>query len=101
MTTLQDVLTPEIRRFCEDEKLEPHLKRALELIEEHFPDAQGLHAELVWNPEYPDDTWVSLMVTLSGSLSQIIERDDRFVDDWIARIPWPESDKIVVDLDIV
>lgn len=101
MATLQTAITPDVEQFCEEEGLRDHVARALELIQEHFPDAQGVRAELVWDPDIPGDTWVSLMVTLSGPLSEILARDDRFLDHWIAEMPWPEIDKIVVDLDIV
>ena len=101
MTTLQDALTPPVLRFCAEEQLGAPLARALDLIQQHFPDVQGLRADPVWDPDVPGDVWVSLTVTLSGSLPQVLSRDDRFLDDWVATMPWPASDKIVVDLDVV
>ncbi|MBI2759866.1 MAG: hypothetical protein HYX51_00360 [Chloroflexi bacterium] len=100
MTTLAEVITPDIARFCAEEQIEPDMERVFALIEELFPDARGLRANLVWDPDIPGDVWVSLTVTLSGSIAEIIHRDDTFVSRWIEDIPWPARDKIVVDLDV-
>jgi hypothetical protein len=100
MATLQEAITPEVRRFCESAGIQDDLARAIELIQCHFPDAQAMRSELVTDPEMYD-TWVSLTVSMSGAVSDLTPRDDRFMEQWIAEVPWPAVDKIVVDLDIV
>lgn len=101
MTTLSQPLPSDIARFCREQGIEEQLDRALALVNDHFPDARGVYAELMYDPDAPWDTWVSLTVELSGALSDILPRDEQFVHRWVAEIPWPAADQIVVDLDIV
>ena len=101
MTTLEVTLTPEIEDFCRQEGIEDTLRTAVDLVREYFPDADGLRTELMWDPDNPSDTWVSLVVTVSGTTADYRDRDDAFLRRWIAEVPWPQGDKVVTTLDIL
>jgi hypothetical protein len=68
---------------------------ALQLIERHFPDALGIRAELVEDPD-SSDTAIVLNVAIRGTVAELLPRDDRFMDDWIKQIPEPAIDQIVM-----
>ena len=95
MTTLQDVLTPEIREFLDREGILEYLPRAVVLVQECFPTTQGIRAEFVEDPD-SDAEWVTLIATMSGTVEEFLERDDHFMDRWIAEMPLPAGHKIVV-----
>ena len=100
MTTLQDVLTPEIREFLDRNGILGSLHTALTIVRECFPDATGIRADVVWDPESGDES-VGLIVTVPGTVEEVLKQDDRFMDRWIAEMPWPASDRIVVLPEIV
>ena len=99
MATLQETVAPDVLAFCTREGILDHLRTALDLIQECFPDAQGMRSEMVWDPDSGEE-WAALTVTVSGPEADIAERDHRFVDRWIAAVPWPARDMIVTTLDI-
>lgn len=86
MTTLRQVISDEVRRFCEQEGLEGYLALAYDLVEKHFPNAQRIEAEYVEDPE-SDDAWISLVASVPGTAAEIIAQDDRLLDEWIATVP--------------
>jgi hypothetical protein len=96
MTTLQDELTPDVRDFVERERLLDYLRIAETLIREHFPGSSPIRAELVEDPDSEGDAWISLTVQVAGSIPELLEQDDGFVDSWIREVPWPERDRIVL-----
>ena len=100
MITLQEVLTPEIREFLMREGILEYLPRALDLVQECFPTTQGIRAEFVEDPD-SDAEWVALIVTMTGTVEEILEQDEHFMNHWITEMPSPAGDKIVVSPDII
>jgi hypothetical protein len=99
MTTLREALPAKARQFIEQHALQPYMALAFDLIDSHFPDAKGVKAEFMEDPESPDE-WVTLVVRVAGELSDIMSREDRLTDAWTAAVPWPAADQIVILMDI-
>jgi hypothetical protein len=97
MTTLQETFPAEVQRFTEQQGIESYLTLALSLIDEHFPDAQGVKADYVEDPD-SSDAWIALTTTVADSVSDVMDRYDHLTGEWIARAPWPERDRIAFAL---
>ena len=96
MAPLREALNPEILEFCEREGALDALRVAIDLVQQYFPEARELRAELMWDPDDPDDEWISLTYKVQGSLDDIRARDKQMMDHWIAEVPWPPGDKVVL-----
>ena len=101
MATLQEALTPEIQEFCSREGILDALRTAIDLVEEYFPEAHDMRAEIVWDPDNNADEWVSLTFSVHGSVDEVVARENQVTDRWTAEVAWPGVDKVVVLFDIV
>jgi hypothetical protein len=97
---MPETVSAEVVEFCERAGALDDLRAAVSLAHEYFPDAQGLNAELVRDPD-SDDAWVSVTITVAGDVAAIAARDDAYTDRWIARTPWPRTYRIRHAIDIV
>ncbi len=99
MATLHETITSDALEFCAEHGLLDHLRTAIALVRECFPDARALRGDVIADPE-SDAPWVTLTVEISGSVEDLIARDDCFMQRWNEAVPWPDSDRIVTTLDI-
>jgi len=86
-------VSKEVAMFCVREGLLQSLLWALEIAAESFPEALSSDVGLEEDPE-GDDQWVSLGVTVKGDEPDVSERYNGFTEQWVARVPWPERDRI-------
>lgn len=95
LTTLLHDLAPEILAFGERQGILDTLRISLQLVQEYFPDARRISAELVYDPDARDE-WVALDVDVPASVPELMARDDAFLDRWLQEVGWPEVGKLVV-----
>ena len=100
LRTVQDDVTNEARNFCSRQGVTQYLPIAIELIESCFPSMQ----ECRMAPEQDPDTgeeWLSIDITVSGDVGDVLECDEKFIEQYVSSVPWPERDKIRLSYDIV
>ena len=95
MTTAVDTLTPEVVQFAERIGLGQALQRSFDLVQEHFPDAQRVVAELVRDPDAHDE-WITLNVDVPATAPDLPARDDALLADWNRAVGWPAARRLAV-----
>ena len=98
MTLLHEALTPETLRFVEREQLGGPLVTFLGLVEEVFPNATAWKGDVITDPD-SDDVWLSVTVTTPAPDGDLLSPGDRFLDRWLAAMPWPASERIVLAIE--
>jgi len=86
-------LSPEVERFCAQQGLTPHLSVALDLVRRCFPCEQEPTLETEQDPETGEE-WVAIDIMVRADAGGFLECYDKYTDEFVARIPWPERDKI-------
>ena len=89
----------DVLQFCERQGILEYLRLADELIARHFPDASALDVEMHEDPETGDEA-VLLRLLVSGNLDDLLQRSQRYTNDWVAQVPWPQREKISITYDI-
>ena len=41
-----------------------------------------------------DEEWITLDVTIEGEIEEILDKYDKYTDNFVYEIPWPERDRI-------
>lgn len=89
----------EILHFCSRQGILEYLPPAMELIEKSFPSIQGLHLEQEQDPETGEE-WLTINFTLRGQPNEILDSYDKYTDEWVSLVPWPERDKVRMSFSI-
>lgn len=93
-------LSADARAFCLREHLLTYVKLAEGLIKKYFPSA----AELRWEYEIArecEDQWMAAYFEVSGALEIAMDQYDALTTEWVARAPWPQSDRISFQFEVV
>ena len=83
----------DVVQFCEQEGILEYLRLADELISEHLPQAAILAVAMHRDPETDEET-VVISVAQPGTADDLVKSWERFTSAWVARVPWPQRDKI-------
>ena len=79
-------LTPHVREFCSQKGISEYLKTTLNIINESFPPVRELRLLKEQDPE-TEEQWLSIDITVDGSIEDILEGYDHYVDQWVASAP--------------
>ena len=99
MTTLVDELTPEARRFCEQQGLGRYLRLAASLVGECFPRGVSAGVDLVVDPA-SGERWLNINVRVPGPLDVALDAYNRYTERWAEAAPWPAVNQISLTCDI-
>jgi hypothetical protein len=47
------------------------------------------------------ERWLLIAITVYGEVGEILEQYERYTEQWIAAVPWPERDKIRLSFNII
>ena len=86
-------LPVEVVEFGERKGLLGYLGVAADLLRKHFTLKEGPTYGWRKDPETRDQ-WIAVSFGLSGEVRDLLDHYDRFTDEWVSKIQWPESDKI-------
>jgi len=79
-------LMPEVSEFCSQKGISEYLDTTLEIIKESFPPVRGLHLLKEQDPEV-EEQWLLIDITVDGSIDNILEGYDHYVDQWVKSVP--------------
>ena len=48
-----------------------------------------------------DEEWITLNVTVEGEIEEILDKYDKYTDNFVYEIPWPERDRIRFSYNII
>lgn len=93
-------LSEEEHAFCEMHGLFAYVPIAEELIKRHFPDVVSVFTELMKDPE-AEGEWLVISAKVDGEIEAVLDAYDHLTRDWIAAVPWPKRERIVIDYSIM
>jgi len=79
-------LMPEVSEFCFQKGISEYLETTLKVIKESFPPVRGLHLLKEQDPE-AEEQWLLIDITVDGSIDDILEGYDHYVDQWVKSVP--------------
>jgi hypothetical protein len=79
-------LIPEVSEFCSQKGISEYLETTLKIIKESFPPVRGLHLLKEQDPE-AEEQWLLIDITVDGSIDDILEGYDHYVDQWVKSVP--------------
>ena len=79
-------LMPEVSEFCSQKGISEYLDTTLKIIKESFPPVRGLHLLKEQDPEV-EEQWLLIDITVDGSIDNILEGYDHYVDQWVKSVP--------------
>ncbi len=86
-------LSGNLLNFCYRHKLMEHVKTSIALIKKCFPSYENISAEFVEDME-SDEQWILINVFVRDKIDRILDMYDKYTEEWIDKVPWPESSKI-------
>ncbi len=93
-------ISQEILQICDIWGIRDYLFLAIDLIKAHFPTFQDINITFDKDQEV-DEEWLTLDVTIKGEIDEILDEYDKYSENFIYSVPWPERDKIRLSYDIV
>ena len=79
-------LGPHANEFCTEKGISEYLKTALNIIKESFPPVRELRL-LKEEDSETDEKWLLIDVTVDGSVDDVLEGYDRYVERWVTSAP--------------
>jgi hypothetical protein len=93
-------LPPGVRAFCTKEGILNYVPVATEIIEQSFQQIDKIGMAVEEDPE-TGERWLLIAITVYGEVGEILEQYERYTEQWIAAVPWPERDKIRLSFNII
>jgi len=93
-------LPPEVRPFCIKEGILNYVPVATDIIEQSFQQIDKIGMAVEEDPE-TGERWLLIAITVYGEVGEILEQYERYTEQWIASVPWPERHKIRLSYNIV
>lgn len=93
-------LPDEEYEFCEQHGLFHYLPVAEKLLKIHFPNALLIQPELMKDPDGEAERLV-IGAKVNGEIDAVLDAYDRLTRDWVAAVPWPDREKILIDYSIM
>ena len=91
----------EIDHFCDKYNIKEYFSEVTSIIKSCFPDIQNWDVDIISDPETDENEWISIEISISGEISDILERYDQYTDMLISKIPWTSRDKISLTYNIL
>ena len=79
--------------------IKEYLIIAISLVKKYFPTYYDLNFSLQRDYEI-DDEWVTIDVSIDGDIEELLDSYDKYIENLVYEIPWPERDKIRLSYNI-
>lgn len=73
--------------------IKEYLITAISLVNKHFPSFHDITFSLQRDYEI-DDEWITIDVSIDGDIEEELDSYDKYTENFVYEIPWPERDKI-------
>ena len=93
-------IPPKVLPFCTTEGILNYVSVATEIIEQSFQQIDKIGMAVEEDPE-TGERWLLLAIRVYGEVGEILEQYERYTEQWVASVPWPERDKIRLSFDII
>ena len=93
LATSQFELNEEILAFSSKHGILAYITEVLTLLENSFTLIESINVKIVEDPEVGEE-WLSFEVSVHGEVEEVLESYDKYVTQFVSKVPWPECDKI-------
>lgn len=94
------ILTPEIIDFSTRQGIEDYLKVGITLVQGCFSPIRNIDLQLEEDPETGEE-WVIINVTVQGEVGEVLDDYERYTEEWVTSVPWPEREKVCLSYNII
>ena len=92
-------LSQEIIQNCEKWGIKKYLYIAIDMLKTHFKDLKDFDITIEHDMEI-DEEWVALEKTVEGDIEEVYNKYDKYSENLVFSVPWPERDRIRLSLNI-
>lgn len=82
-------ISAEVKKFCEEHKIVPHLESILQLIQECFSPSGSVGLEVENDPE-SNEQWIAIDFRAEGEPEDLLQKYEEYTEREIQTVPWPE-----------
>ena len=88
-------LSREAEVFCSRQGIRKYVTVASDLINQCFSNIRGVDSEVFQDPDTEDQLLV-IHVEVEGEIEAVLDMYDKYTEEWVSRVPWPERSKITL-----
>ena len=86
-------LSREAEAFCSRQGIRKYFNVASDLLNQCFSNVRGVDSEVLQDPDTEDQLLV-IHVEIKGEIDAVLDMYDKYTEEWVSRVPWPERAKI-------
>ncbi|MDI6725897.1 MAG: hypothetical protein QMD32_02950 [Smithellaceae bacterium] len=93
-------LSPAAEAFCNSQGISPYIKVASDLVNKCFSNIKGVAGEVLQDPDV-EDQFLVIHVEVKGEIEAVLDMYDKYTEEWVTKVPWPERSKISLSYIII
>jgi len=86
-------LSQEAEAFCKRQDIRKYVTVASDLINQRFSNIRSVESEVLQDPD-AEDQFLVIHLEVKGEIEAVLDMYDRYTEEWVSRVPWPERAKI-------
>lgn len=90
----------EILHFCSRQGIIKYLPTAIDLLERRFSSIKDVHMQEGQDPETGEE-WLTLNFTIQGQIDEVLDKYDKYTDEWNSLVPWPDREKVRIAYNVI
>ena len=93
-------ISHDLLRFCFKHGVVRYLLVTLDIVDQFFPQIEELSMSQEQDPEMGDE-WITIDISIRGEIDEVLEKYNKYTDQFITSIPWPERSKIRLSYNVI
>jgi hypothetical protein len=95
-------LSREAEAFCSRQGIRKYVNVASDLLNQCFSNVRGVDSEVLQDPDTDtEDQLLVIHVEVKGEIEAVLDMYDKYTEEWVSRVPWPERAKISLSYIII
>ncbi|MBU0652031.1 MAG: hypothetical protein KKG96_04035 [Proteobacteria bacterium] len=86
-------LSREAEAFCGCQGIRKYVNVASDLINQCFSNIRGVDSEVLQDPD-AEDQFLVIHLEVKGEIEAVLDMYDKYTEEWVSRVPWPDRGKI-------
>lgn len=93
-------LSLEAEAFCRRQGIRKYVNAASDLLNQCFSNVRGVDSEVLQDPD-AEDQFLVIHLEVKGEIEAVLDMYDKYTEEWVSRVPWPERGKISLSYIII
>jgi hypothetical protein len=86
-------LSQEAEAFCNRQGIRKYVTVASDLLNQCFSNVRSVESEILQDPDV-EDQYLVIHLEVKGEIEAVLDMYDKYAEEWVSRITWPERAKI-------